>query len=362
MEILDTRKTDQATMIKTACQVLAGGGLVVYPTETLYGIGADATSQEAVNNLLTYKARREGKPLSIAASDKAMASCYVKINDQAENLYQNFLPGPITVISQSKGRVADGVESERGTLGVRIPDHPLVREIIKTYGKPITATSANASYKKRPYNVSDIFGTISAKQKALIDLVLNAGELPHNEPSTVVDTTLEQPTVLRQGLIRLTDAITVTTTSEAETQALGESLLSTYRHYLNERALIFALVGELGAGKTQLTKGIGRALGVKQPITSPSFTLSREYNFEYGKQKNQFIHIDTWRLFSDQEFLELGFAKMVDNLAVISIEWADKVVDELKQYEGKAKIIWVKIEQGKNENGRNITYSDELLS
>lgn len=362
MQIIKVNETTQEEIIRSACEVLASGGLVVYPTETTYGIGVDATNPEAVAKLLAYKTRREGKPLSIAVPDLKMAEQYVEVNEQAHQLYANFLPGPITVVSMSKGNVAPGVASERGTLGVRIPDYPLIREIVAAYGKPVTATSANASYKKRPYKISDIFDNISEKQKNLIDLVLDAGELPHNEPSTVVDTTLEQPTVLRQGDIKLTDAITVTTHSEQETQQLGATLAQQYRHYINEKALIFALVGEMGAGKTQLSKGIASTLGVNQPITSPTFTISREYGLTVGDQPQQFVHIDTWRLFSEAEFLELGFAQMIDNLAIISIEWADKVIDVLAQYSDEAKIIWVKMEYGQTENERNITYSDSPIN
>ncbi len=360
MEILSIKTTNKTQIIEKACQILKAGGLLVYPTETTYGIGADATNQDAVDKLLQYKSRREGKPLSIAASDLAMAQQYVEINDQAANLYQNFLPGPITVVSYAKDKVAKGVASERNTLGIRIPDYPLIREIVAAYGKPITATGANASYKKRPYTISDIFDAISNKQRDLIDLVLDAGELPHNEPSTVVDTTLDQPLVLRQGDIKLSEATTIVTQSSEETQALGEKLISIYRSYLNEKALLFALVGEMGAGKTQLTKGIGRGLGVSQPITSPTFTLSREYSGHIGESKNQLIHIDTWRLFSSQEFLDLGFSHMIDTNAIIAIEWADRVKSVLDQYADEVKIIWVTFEYGKSENERKITYSDHL--
>ena len=362
MIILNSQTTSKEELIGTACRILASGGLVIYPTETVYGIGADATNQAAVDKLLQYKARREGKPLSIAVADTHMANQYVVVNDEARKIYETFLPGPITVVSESKNKLAHGVASERNTLGIRIPDYPLIREMVYAYDKPITASSANASYKKRPYTVSDILDNISEKQKSLIDLIIDAGQLPPNEPSTVIDTTLTQPTVLRQGDLKLSDAITVTTDSEAATQELGEKLVSTYRSYLNERALIFALVGEMGAGKTQLSKGIARALGVTNSVTSPTFTLSREYAFTYGETANEFVHIDTWRLFDSQEFLDLGFAKMIDSNSVFSIEWADKITDVLQQYSGEAKIIWVKLEYGEHENQRIVTYSDQPVN
>src|SRR5437868_2435629 len=97
MQTIDINKTDRAHLIQTVCQVLADGGLVIYPTETVYGIGVDATNQAAVDKLLQYKARREGKPISIAVADQAMAEQYVELNDQAKQFYKNFLPGPVTV-------------------------------------------------------------------------------------------------------------------------------------------------------------------------------------------------------------------------------------------------------------------------
>ncbi len=362
MLTLNLKKTKESEVVKKTIEVLKEGGLVVYPTETLYGIGVDATNQEAVNKLLKYKARREGKPLSIACADKNMAAKFVRINKTAENIYRTLLPGPVTVVSKSKGNVAKGVESELGTLGIRIPDYPLILKIVKTFGKPITSTSANASYKKRPYHIKDIFNNISAKQKKLIDLVLDAGQLPIREPSTVVDTTLNDATILRQGEIKFTKTRNhQNTKSQEETIALGEKLMNQYKHYLGFKSVIFALQGNLGAGKTQFTKGVARALGVKERVNSPTFILERDYVFKHGSKKYKLIHIDTWRMFSDQEFLDLGFAKLIDSGAVFAIEWAEKVTNILKKYSDEAKIIWVKIGHGKRENERTIEWSDMVV-
>lgn len=353
---------DLTAAVKVACACLTAGDLLIYPTETTYGIGVDATNQEAVLKLLRYKARREGKPLSIAVTDEKMAALYVSINEEAHKLYQNFLPGPITVISAVKKReakpLATGIASERATVGVRIPKHPLILEIIKAYGKPITATSANASYKKRPYNVSDILENISDRQKKLIGLILDAGQLPRNEPSTVVDTTRTQPTVLRQGDIKLSKATTTITQSEKETRCLGSSLASQYLHCLAEKSLIFALVGEMGAGKTQFTKGIAEKLTIDKQITSPTYAIAAEYIFKSHTLTKKLIHIDTWRLSEEKELENIGFTSMVDSLNVIAIEWADKFANTLTLYADEAKIIWVKLAYGKTPNERIITYSD----
>jgi L-threonylcarbamoyladenylate synthase len=364
MEIVTVNELPYDEVVKKAVDELKRGGLVVFPTETVYGIGADATNQKAINSLLSYKARREGKPLSIAVSSKEMAEEYVEVNSIAKNLYKNFLPGPLTVVSKSKGNVAKGVESELGTLGIRIPDYKLVLDIIEACGKPITATSANASYKKRPYTIDDILNNISEKQKSLVGLILDAGQLPKREPSTVVDTTLNQEVVLRQGDLKLTDVLKQETKSPEETQELGVILLKKYLHYLGYKSVIFALQGELGAGKTEMTKGIARALGIEAVINSPTFIIEKEYPIatvtgSYVAERKPFLyHIDTWRLFESSELEQLGFIEKVAQGNVFVVEWADKVVDLFEQVSEDTVIIWVKIEYSAEENVRNIIVSD----
>lgn len=350
--------------IREAVNVLRAGGLIVFPTETMYGIGALATSQVAIDKLLAYKTRREGKPLSIAVNGKEMAEKYVEVNKTAENLYKTFLPGPLTVVSKSLGKVARGVESETGTLGIRIPDYPLVLELITTLGDPITATSANASYKKRPYSVDDILNNISDKQKNLIDLILDAGTLPTREPSTVVDTTLNQEVVLRQGNIKLTPILDRKTESPEETQTLGAELIKKYKHYLGYKSVVFAMQGELGAGKTEMTKGIARELGVKESINSPTFIIEKEYHIDtvsdsyLAEKKPLLYHIDTWRIFETAELEQLGFIEQVAQGNVFVVEWADKVPELFEQIAEDAVIIWIKIEHGETETERNITVSN----
>ena len=151
--------------VKEIVEVLKQGGLVIVPTETLYGALVDATNPKAVEKLTQYKNRPLGKPFSVAVAGQEMAEEYVYLNQNAKNLYKTFLPGPVTVISKGKHKVTKGIESESGTLGIRIPDYKLVLEIVKKLRKPVTATSANASYKKKPYKISDILDNLSTKQK-----------------------------------------------------------------------------------------------------------------------------------------------------------------------------------------------------
>lgn len=311
--------------IAEAIKVLTEGGLIIFPTETVYGAGVDATQTAAVAKLLAYKTRREGKPLSIAVTGQEMAAKYVDLNEQAKKLYQRFLPGPVTVVSQGKGKVAAGVQSEFGTLGVRVPDYELALKLIEQYGRPLTATSANASGRKRPYSINDILTGISAKQKSLIDLVLDAGELPKNEPSTVIDTTLSTPTTLRAGSVQLSAGEEATTTlnsaSEAETKKIAGTLLLKNWTEIKERGLVIGLDGALGTGKTIFAKGVAEFLQITDEITSPTYSYIEEYQFKRHGVTGQLYHLDLWKIESAAEVERLEIEGLLRPNSVVIIEW-----------------------------------------
>jgi len=343
--------------IAKAVAVLGNGGLVIFPCETTYGIAADATNPKAIKKLNSYKKRPVGKPYSVAVTNQKMAKEYVNLNATARNIYKEFLPGPVTVVSYGKHKLAKGVESETGTLGIRISNYPLVGQIVKKLGVPITATSANASYMKRPYKISDVLDNISKKQKNLIDLIIDGGVLPHNEPSTVIDTTLDDPIVLRQGAIKFKDKNKVLSRSEEGTQNIAKELFQKYERFVGKRPIIFALTGKMGSGKTQFTKGLGKVLGIKEEIVSPTFNLVLEYQ-SLTINHQPLTHIDAWRLENPKELESLGFLKMIeDKNMVIAIEWADRVMSEIKKQREHALIIWVEIKYGKKENERLISWS-----
>jgi L-threonylcarbamoyladenylate synthase len=323
--------------LNQAVKILKAGGLVIYPTETCYGAGVDATNQKAVDKLLKYKARREGRPLSIAVTDKNMASKYVKLNTSAINLYDKFLPGPLTVVSAGRHKVAKGVESETGTLGIRIPDYPLAIEIVKKLGFPVTATSANVSYKPRPYSIPQLLKNTSKKQQGLIDFIIDAGILPKRPVSTIVDTTLDDPLVIRAGKIKFSPAQTQITKSPQETKKLAQTLMLKYWKDLQTKPLVFLLVGDLGAGKTQFAKGIGEFLQIKQPITSPTFTIEKKYDYTRHHVTGKFLHLDTWRLQNIEELKILNLEKRLKPKNIICVEWAGRALEPLTKMAEKAQ-------------------------
>ncbi|MBL7036808.1 threonylcarbamoyl-AMP synthase [Candidatus Microgenomates bacterium] len=338
--------------IQQIVNVLSSGGLVILPTETLYGAMVDATNFKATQKLNEYKKRPLGKPYSIAVTDPVMASKFVHLNSVAKKLYRQFLPGPITIISKGKGKVARGVESEDNTLGIRIPDYKLVIDVIRKLGKPLTATSANASYKKKPYKVEDILKNITEKQKKLIDLIVDVGELPHNEPSTVIDTTLDDPAILRQGDIVLKDKNELLSRSPENTQNIAKELWQKYENFSGKRAIIFALEGKMGTGKTVFVKGLARAMGIDEKVTSPTYDLLNTYG--------PLTHIDTWRMIKpQQELVSLGTKGLLNDKSVIAIEWADKVEDQIHKYTEDAVVIWVKFVYSSAKSGH---INDRVIS
>jgi L-threonylcarbamoyladenylate synthase len=327
MKILDISTLSNEDIVRQTVETLQAGGLILFPTETTYGAGVDALNLAAVSKLLKYKARREGKPLSIAVTDLKMAEQYVEVNDAAQRIYERFLPGPVTVVSKGKGTVAPGVESEFGTLGIRVPDYPLVLELVRQLGRPITATSANASGEKRPYQIQDVLDNLSSKQKELIDLVIDAGELPHNPPSTVIDTTLSTPVIFRQGEVAfdLKEMHEQLSHSEQETKDIAKRMVLKHWNQVKETGLVIGLNGSLGMGKTIFVKGIAEFLHVDEMITSPTYTYVEEYDYNRHDVKGKLFHLDIWKVESEAEMERLGFLEMLSPQHVIVIEWASNM-------------------------------------
>lgn len=321
--------SNQEQIVSEAVSCLKTGGLVIYPTETVYGIGAAANHSGAISKLLAYKGRREGKPLSIAVTDQKMAEQYVEINAQAQKFYKNFLPGPFTVISKSKNQVDPRVNSEFGTLGIRIPAYPLIIQVIRQLGQAITSTSANASGKKRPYCIQDIFEHLSNKQKALVDLVIDAGELPKNEPSTVIDTTLSTPIALRGSLQTDTQVETLWSNDENDTIALAGRLLLNHLNDLQKNGLVLALNGQLGMGKTIFAKGVAKFLGIKDTISSPTYSYINEYPYQRFGIQGTFYHIDAWKIDSQAAVDFLAIKKLVQQNNLVLIEWFAQIASWL---------------------------------
>ena len=224
MKILEITKDYEKVIRKTA-EVIKAGGLVVFPSDTVYILAVDPTNQVAVNKLLGFKNRWTGKAISVAVLDMKMAMEYVEIDINGKNIYTNLLPGPFTIVSQGKHKTAKGIEAENGTLGVRIPDNKYVTDLVKILKKPITATSANLSGRTPNYSIASFLRPLSNKKREMIDLIVDAGKLPKNKPSTVIDITCPEIKVLRRGDLVTGKKTSLMSKSEAETEKIAEFLL-----------------------------------------------------------------------------------------------------------------------------------------
>lgn len=324
-------------IINEIVQSLARGEIIVYPTETCYGVGVDATNQEAVKKILQYKTKRGDKALSVAVANKKMAEEYVHLNNTATNLYNLYLPGPVTVISRGKNKVAIGVQSPDGTLGIRIPNYKLILDAIIKFTKPITATSANASYKKTPYCIDDILQNTSKKQQKLLGLIIDAGTLPKRKPSIVTDTTVEDMKTLRSSEFDFTGFCQEDVNSEEEMDKLSQKIFNKIQGNIGKKMIIILLQGDLGTGKTFFTRSLSKYLKIKNTVSSPTFVLCREYPL--AGSKGILYHMDTYRMFSAEEMNDLRCEKMFQSPNIIVIEWADKVRDYIHGFFKNAILI-----------------------
>ncbi|ABS56489.1 Sua5/YciO/YrdC/YwlC family protein [Methanoregula boonei 6A8] len=175
-------------IIERAVSVLTHDGLIVYPTDTLYGLGADAFSDEALEKVYEAKKRDLSKPISIAVSDFEMLAAVSHTTPFAEEFIERFLPGPVTVIVPVRKMLPEILSGGTGMIGIRIPAHGVALQIIEKFDAPITATSANLSGGKDPQTPEEC--TVPR------DLFVDGGRLA-GKPSTVVDLTKKE--IVRRG-------------------------------------------------------------------------------------------------------------------------------------------------------------------
>jgi L-threonylcarbamoyladenylate synthase len=195
---IDPQNPDAET-VKKASEVLRIGGVIVYPTDTIYGIGANILDIEALQRVFEIKRRRKDKPLSVVFKSIDQVRNFTKMNPAAEKLAVKFLPGPLTMILEPKVSL-DPLLGE-SKVGVRLIDHPVVSKILEQTKFPITATSANISGGKNPTDAVHAVEQVGSK----VDLVLDAGPCKHMKPSTVVDLSQGKVEVLREGAIKKDD-------------------------------------------------------------------------------------------------------------------------------------------------------------
>lgn len=187
--------------ISEIVEALKQGKVIVYPTETCYGLGCDATNAEAIKKLFAIKQRQENKSVLVLVSGTGMIKQYVEWSPTLEELARKYWPGPLTVVAKTKSNGAQlpsGVVGVDNTIAFRITDHHFAYDLVKALGRPLVSTSANISAHESPYDMESVM-TMFGKAELQPDIVIDSGSLPHHSPSTIVRVVDEKIEVLRQG-------------------------------------------------------------------------------------------------------------------------------------------------------------------
>lgn len=196
---IDVNNIDREVM-EEASQVLHRGGMVAFPTETVYGLGADALDEKASAKIYAAKGRPSDNPLIVHISDiEQLDKLVCEIPDNAKKLMDAFWPGPMTLIFKKSGLVPDGTTGGLDTVAVRMPNHKAALELIRTSGVAIAAPSANTSGRPSPTTAAHVADDLSGK----IDMIIDGGAVGIGIESTIVDVTSEIPMVLRPGYITM---------------------------------------------------------------------------------------------------------------------------------------------------------------
>jgi len=189
--------TPDRTALGEAALVLARGGLVAFPTETFYGLGAGALDRAAIRRIFGLKGRPETKPLLLLVDSIGMAEAVGEVGARARALMVRHWPGALTLVLRARPGVPIEVTAGTRTVGVRLSPHPVALGLVRALRAPVTAPSANPSGLEPPTTASAVLAYFGDA----IDLVLDGGGTAGGEPSTVLDTTVDPPRVLRQGAV-----------------------------------------------------------------------------------------------------------------------------------------------------------------
>ncbi len=185
-------------VLARASTVIRSGGVIVYPTETLYGIGADALNGNALRRVYALKGREGAKPLLIIVDAFERLQPLVEdVSADARRLMETFWPGPLTLVFKASPLVSEELRAGTRTLGARVPSNMFCRSLVEACGRPIPSTSANRAGQLPLNSMPDIRQAFPQG----VDLFIDAGALPASAPSTVVDVTTSPPRLLRQGTI-----------------------------------------------------------------------------------------------------------------------------------------------------------------
>ena len=182
--------------------VLNSGGVIAFPTDTFYGLGADPFNPEAISKIFRIKQRPADKPLLVLIhSKKQVARLTEQVTPLAKTLMAHFWPGPLTLLFKAAPGLPRELTAGTGKVGIRLPAHLFTLQLLEKLDRPLTAPSANISGQKEPEALWELANTLGEE----LDLLVDGGQAPGGKPSTVLDTTTNPPTLIREGALFRSD-------------------------------------------------------------------------------------------------------------------------------------------------------------
>lgn len=278
------------TSLAEAARILKGGGIVALPTETVYGLAASALDERAVAKIFAAKGRPQDNPLIVHIAQPSMLDALAReVPKSAWQLAAAFWPGPLTMVLKKKQCVPDIVSAGLDTVGIRLPDHPVMRAVIERSQTPLAAPSANRSGAPSPTCANDCIEDLSGR----VDAIVDGGACPVGVESTVVSLVGDTPRLLRPGAVTIEDLERVLGPVELDSAVTGEADPCNeasapgmkYRHYAPE-ATVRLLLGDSEKFCKYVNEHAGPGvmalcfMGEEQKLLPPALSLGDEQDFD----------------------------------------------------------------------------------
>jgi L-threonylcarbamoyladenylate synthase len=196
MGALKLNKKDWQKVFEKTKKAIKMGKVLVCPTDTVYGLVADATNQKAVDKIFKIKKRSKNKPIPVFVRDLKMAKQIAKVNRKQERFLKSIWPGKVTVVLRPKIRLARGIGNPPKEIGLRIPRYKIINRLQAKLNLPLTSTSANISGRPPSTKIREVISQFRG-QRFKPDLVIDSGDLAKNKPSMIIDLTVDKPRTLR---------------------------------------------------------------------------------------------------------------------------------------------------------------------
>ncbi len=198
LDLNNINQTEEA--LNNAAKILQSGGVIIYPTDTLYGLGANALNEDAILKIYKIKKQDRNKPISVIVKDIKMARKIACIDFKIEKILNEIWPGPITVVLRKKDIISDILTGNGETVAIRISDNEFISALMEKIDFPITATSANISGENNLLESKEIIEKFK-KAKLAPDLFIDSGDIKDPTASTIIDLTTGIPKIIRAGIV-----------------------------------------------------------------------------------------------------------------------------------------------------------------